>query len=59
MDNKGIKMDQNSAFPGVLGKQATSLMFSIPVAIITNLSNPKPNPPCGTVPNLLNSKYHQ
>lgn len=40
-----VYLHQNSAFPGVLGKQATSLMFSIPVAIMTNLSNPKPNPP--------------
>jgi hypothetical protein len=37
--------DQNSAFPGVLGKPETSLMFSIPVVIIMSLSNPSPNPP--------------
>lgn len=36
---------QNSAFPGVLGKHDTSLMFSIPATIITNLSNPRPKPP--------------
>ncbi len=51
--------NQNSAFPGYLGKGITSLMFSYPVAIITNLSNPRPNPACGTVPNFLSSKYHQ
>ena len=37
--------NQNSAFPGVLGKLETSLIFSIPVIIITNLSNPNPKPP--------------
>lgn len=50
---------QNYAFPGVLGKHATSLMFYIPATIITNLQKPRPKPPCGTVPYLLKSKYHQ
>lgn len=40
-----IYLNQNYAFPGVLGKQETSRMFSIPVVIITSLSNPSPNPP--------------
>lgn len=51
--------DQNSAFPGVLGKPDTSLMFSIPVVIMMSLSNPSPKPPWGTVPCFLKSRYHQ
>lgn len=44
--NIGIGEDyQNSAFPGVRGKQETSLMFYVPVHIIIKRSNPSPNPP--------------
>ena len=50
---------QNSAYPGALGNGITSLIFSIPVAIITSLSKPNPNPACGTDPYLLRSRYHQ
>ena len=33
-------------------------MFLIPVRYWISLSNPSPNPPCGTVPYFLRSIYH-
>src|SRR6478736_10153229 len=49
---------QNSAFFGVRGNGITSRMFVMPVTNCTILSNPNPNPACGTDPNLLVSRYH-
>ena len=54
-----VRFAQNSALPGYLGNGMTSLMFSTPVTYCTSLSNPRPNPACGTEPYLLRSRYHQ
>ena len=54
--NLNILIYQNSHYPTDLWKGITSLMLSHPVAIMTNLSKPRPNPPWGIVPNFLKSK---
>lgn len=43
--------------PRYRGKGVTSLIFSTPSSTCINLSKPSPNPPCGTEPKRLVSRY--
>jgi hypothetical protein len=52
-------LDQNSMLSGVLGKGITSRIFVIPVRNMSRRSNPSPKPLWGTLPNRLESRYHQ
>jgi len=49
--------DQNFAHRGTRGKVRMSRMLAMPVMYITERSNPKPNPACGTVPQRRMSVY--